>query len=80
MANSRAPLALGGAPEIATTEPAIRPQVDEASPESAPLSTGWIAWVIAGLAAIGLFIMLLSDIGKSQPLLRPIPAPRLIGK
>ena len=80
MADSRAPLAMGGAPEIASTELAVQPLVDETASESTPVSTGWIAWLVAALAGIALIGMLISDLGKGKPALWPIPAPRLVQK
>ena len=80
MADSRAPLAMGGAPEIATTELALQPLLDEGASELTPVSTGWIAWLIAALAGIALIGMLITDLGKGKPALWPVPAPRLVQK
>ena len=80
MADSRAPLAMGSAPEIATTELAVQPLVDESAGEFTPVTTGWIAWLVAALAGIALIGMLISDLGKGKPALWPMPAPRLMQK
>lgn len=82
MSNSRAPMAMGSAPEIAITELAVTPVEGELQPAMnlAAVSTGFIAWIVAGLAAIALLFALAVDFGKRKPIAGQILAPKLVEK
>ena len=86
MANSRAPLAMGPAPEIATTAMAVSPVDGEPvatsarSSNTAVASTGLAAWVVAALAAAALGFALTSDFGKSATVGANALSPMLVRK
>ncbi|MCB9139280.1 MAG: hypothetical protein H6642_13115 [Caldilineaceae bacterium] len=81
MSNSRMPVAMGIAPEMATTTLAVTPA--EAAVESAaPLlpAASWPAWLLALLAAAALFYVLVTDFGRPRPLFEGSLAPSLARK
>jgi photosystem II stability/assembly factor-like uncharacterized protein len=67
MSNSRAPLAMGAAPEMAIAELAFTPVEAEPAAVAAVNWTGILSWLTAGLAALALLAVLASDLGKRQP-------------
>ena len=58
---SRTPLALGNAPTVAAATVA-----DQAEANADAVNSGWLAWVVAGLAAMALLFAVVTDMRKRQ--------------